>query len=227
MPGTERTHLSSPLVRASRRSLLVPALVLAALALPVRSAAQQSADPLRGLNAYITKAVADWGVAGLSIAIVKDDSIVYAKGFGVREAGKPEAVTPATLFAIGSNTKLFTAVAAGMMVDDGKMAWDDRATKHLPEFQLYDPYVTREIRIRDLLSHNSGLGRRGDMVWYGTDFDRAEVLRRVRYLEPNSSFRSEFGYQNIMVMAAGEAVAHAAGMGWDDVIDRRIFEPLG
>ncbi|MGH7458496.1 MAG: serine hydrolase [Longimicrobiaceae bacterium] len=184
-------------------------------------------NPLRGLDAYIERAVSDWGIAGLSVAVVAGDSVVFAEGYGVREVGRPEPVDENTLFAIGSNTKLFTAVAAGMMVDEGTMQWSDAATEHLPAFQLYDPYVSREITVRDLLSHRSGLGRRGDLLWYGTGYDRAEILRRVRFLEPNSSFRSEFGYQNIMFLAAGEAVAAAAGESWDDVIEQRIFRPLG
>jgi CubicO group peptidase (beta-lactamase class C family) len=184
-------------------------------------------DPIAGLDAYIQQAMRDWQGAALSIAIVKDDSIVFAKGYGVREVGKPDAATPRTLYAIGSNTKLFTAVAAGMMVDEGKLKWDAPITTYLPGFQLYDPFVTREITIADMLSHKSGLGRRGDLIWYGSPFDRAEILRRIRYLPPNSSFRSQYGYQNIMVMGAGEAVAAVAGRSWDDVIKQRIFAPLG
>lgn len=186
-----------------------------------------SAASLTALDAYIQHTVADWGIAGLAIAIVHDDSVVYERGFGVRETGKPERVDARTLFAIGSNSKLFTATLAGMMVDAKKMSWDAPATTYLPSFQLYDPWVTREITLRDLLSHRSGLGRRGDMLWYGSPFDRAEVLRRIRYLKPNSSFRSQYGYQNIMVLAAGEATAAAAGRSWDELVKERIFQPLG
>ncbi len=189
--------------------------------------ADAPAPSLASLNDYIEKAIADWGIAGLAIGIVHDDSVVYARGFGVREAGKPDRVDTRTLFAIGSNSKLFTSVLAGMMVDAKKMSWDAPATTYLPTFQLYDPWVTREITLRDLLSHNSGLGRRGDMLWYASPFDRAEVLRRIRYLRPNSSFRSQYGYQNIMVMAAGEATAAAAGRSWDDLVKERIFQPFG
>ncbi|MGH7635916.1 MAG: serine hydrolase domain-containing protein, partial [Gemmatimonadaceae bacterium] len=136
-------------------------------------------------------------------------------------------VDPRTIFAIGSNSKAFTSTAIAMMVDSGRMHWDDHATKYLPGFQLYDPYVTREITVRDLLSHRSGLGRRGDLLWYGSPYSRAEILRRIRYLPPNSSFRSQFGYSNIMVLAAGQALAAAADTTWDDVIVQRIFTPLG
>jgi CubicO group peptidase (beta-lactamase class C family) len=161
------------------------------------------------------------------VAVVRADRVVFARGYGVREAGRAEPVDENTLFAIGSNTKLFTAVLTGMLVDEGRMSWDDPASRHLPGFQLFDPYVSREIRIHDLLSHRSGLGRRGDFLWYASPFDRREILRRVRFLEPNSSFRSEFGYQNIMFLAAGEAAAEAAGRDWDTLVRERIFTPLG
>ena len=183
--------------------------------------------PLRGLDQYIQQAVEDWGIAGLAIAVVERDSVVFAKGYGVRDVRTGEPVDEHTIFAIGSNTKLFTAAAAGMLVDEERMDWNDPATEHLPGFQLYDPYVTREITIRDLLSHRSGLGRRGDLLWYGSGLTSKEILNRVRYLEPNTSFRSQFGYQNIMFLAAGQAVGNAAGMTWDEFIARRIFDPLG
>jgi CubicO group peptidase (beta-lactamase class C family) len=208
--------------RKTRRSVTAMALILTAGAAPAHGQ-----EVLAGLDDYIGQAMTDWGIAGMSVAIVKDGEIIYLRGFGVREAGSGEPVDPHTLFAIGSNTKLFTAVVAGMLVDEGKMAWEARITDYLPWFQLQDPYVTREFTLRDALSHRSGLGRRGDALWYGTGFSREEVIRRVRHLPPNSSFRSEFGYQNIMFLTAGEAVAAAAGMSWDDFVDLRIFSPLG
>ena len=116
--------------------------------------------------------------------MVKGDSTVFLKGYGVRALGKPDPVTPNTLFAIGSNTKSFTAAAIGMLVDDGKMRWDDKVTRWLPGFQLYDPYVTRELTLRDVLSHRAGLGRRGDYLWLVAGYPRSEVLRRIRFLEP-------------------------------------------
>lgn len=191
---------------------------------PAPLAAQQE---LEGLDAYIEQARKDWDVAGMSVAIVKDGAVIYAEGFGVRNVETGEPVDERTLFAIGSNSKLFTAVAAGMLVDEKKMDWDAKLTEYLPWFQLHDPYATREFTLRDALAHRSGLGRRGDAIWYGTDLSREEVIRRVRFLEPNSSFRSRYGYQNIMVLAAGEAVGAAAGTSWDDVVDERIFTPLG
>jgi CubicO group peptidase (beta-lactamase class C family) len=184
------------------------------------------ARSLAGVENYIEQMRQDWRVPGLAIGIVKDDSIVMLRGFGVRQLGKPDPVDAHTVFAIGSCTKAFTATALGMLVDEHKLRWDDPATKYLPGFQLYDPYVTRELTIRDLLSHRSGLSR-GDLTWYASSNDRAEVLRRIRYLKPSTSFRSTFGYQNIMFVAAGQAGANAAGTTWERLIRERIFLPLG
>jgi CubicO group peptidase (beta-lactamase class C family) len=200
---------------------------LAALAAPAQAPRPASADPLAGLDAHIERARGEFKIVGLAVGIVRNDSLIYAKGFGLKELGKPDSVTPRTLFAIGSNTKSFTATAAALLVDDGRVGWNDPVTKWLPGFQLFDPYVTREITIRDVLSHRSGLGRRGDALWYGTDYSRREILRRIRFLEPNAGFRTEMGYQNIMFLAAGEALGEAAGMSYDDLIRRRLFTPLG
>ena len=118
---------------------------------PKGAAVPVPADPLAGLEAYIEKVRTEWKIPGLAVGVVKDDSLIFAKGFGLREVGKPDSVTPRTLFAIGSNTKSFTSTATAMLVDGGKMKWNDRVTKFLPWFQLYDPYVTRELTIRDVL----------------------------------------------------------------------------
>jgi len=216
--------------RPARLLATLIALALPAAPLTAQRSAQRPAPrsaPTAGLDQYIEHAMHDWHVPGLAIAIVHDDSVVFARGYGVRDVGRPDRVDPHTIFAIGSNSKAFTSTAIAMMVDSGRMHWDDHATKYLPGFQLYDPYVTREITVRDLLSHRSGLGRRGDLLWYGSPYSRAEVLRRIRYLPPNSSFRSQFGYSNIMVLAAGQALAAAADTTWDAVVAQRIFTPLG
>lgn len=211
---------------ATIRRHALPAVALL-LVVTAPASAQKKGDPLAGLDASIEKVRESFHIAGLAVGIVRHDSLIYAKGFGVKEAGKEGRVTPTTVFAIGSNTKSFTATAAAMLVDDGKLRWDDKVTRWLPGFQLYDPYVTREITMRDVLSHRSGLGRRGDALWYGTSYSRREILRRIRFLPPNAGFRTEMGYQNIMVMAAGEASGEAAGMPYDDLVRTRIFQPLG
>ncbi len=202
-------------------------LVVAALApiVPSTGTAQQR-EPWPGYDAYVNAALATWKVPGVGIAIVRNDSIVYAKGYGVREIGKAGPVNERTIFAIGSSSKAFTAAALAMLVDEGKVRWDDPATKYLSNLQLFDPYATRELSIRDILSHRSGLSR-GDMMWYGSEFDRDEILRRVRFLQPSWSFRSQFGYQNLMYLAAGQVTARVANTTWDDFVTRRIFQPLG
>ena len=199
------------------------------LSLPFLSTAGQSraaTDPIRDLDAYTAKAVADWKVPGLAIAVVKDGRIVFAKGYGVREVGKPAPVDTQTLFAIGSTTKAMTSASIGMLVDEGKLHWDDRVTRILPSFQLADPYVTREITIRDLLTHRAGLGN-ADVLWYRTDNSPEEVIRRVRFADPEYSLRSSFIYQNIMYAVAGQVVATASGMPWEQFVRTRIFRPVG
>jgi len=180
---------------------------------------------LNGFDDYVNKALKEWEVPGVAIAIVKGDQVVLAKGYGVRKLGEPAPVDERTLFAIGSSSKAFTAAAVAMLVDEGKVKWDDPVTKYLPGFQMYDPYVTRELTVRDLLTHRSGL-QRGDFLWYGTELDRDEILRRARLLKPTWSLRSTFGYQNIMFLAAGQLVAKVSGKSWDEFIQQRIFVPL-
>jgi CubicO group peptidase (beta-lactamase class C family) len=182
--------------------------------------------PSQAFDDYVNQAIKEWEVPGVAIAVIKDDKIVFARGYGVRQLGKPELVDDHTLFAIGSSSKAFTAAAIGMLVDEGKLKWDDPATKYLPGFQLFDPYSTREMTVRDLLTHRSGLSR-GDMLWYASPYDRAEILRRVRYLKPTWSLRAQFGYQNIMFLAAGQIIPSLMNKSWDDFVSERIFTPLG
>lgn len=219
---------AAPLTTAAPTSTAAAPLATAA-ATPSSTAATPAdlRDP-RALDPVIEAARVAWRVPGLAIAIVKDDTILLAKGYGVRELGKPEPVDEHTLFAIASNTKAFTSAALAILVDEQKVAWDDRVTKHLPYFELYDPWVTHEMRVRDLLSHRSGLGTfSGDLIWYGTSYSREEIVRRARHLEPTASFRAGYRYNNLMFIAAGEVVAAASGMSWDDFVRTRLFEPLG
>lgn len=195
-----------------------------ALATPGVAVAQS--PPIRGLDAYVERALRDWRVPGAAIAVVRNDSIVFIKGYGVRELGKPAPVDGHTVFGIASTSKAFTAAALAMLVDSAKLSWDDKVTKFLPGFQIAGPYVTRELTVRDLLTHRTGLPR-GDRLWYASGFTREEVLRRVRYLEPRWSFRARYSYQNIMFITAGQVVGAASGSTWDDFVRSRIFTPLG
>jgi len=222
-----RTALSSS---AADYMILIRRVALLAATLFVSARgtlAQQLSDaPARQLDAYTTQAVKDWGAVGLAISVVKDGRVVFAKGYGVRELGKPDPVDTATLFAIGSTTKAMTAAAIGMLVDEGKIRWDDPVTTHIPGFQLRDAYLTREVTVRDLLTHRAGLPN-ADYLWYGSDNSAAEILRRVRYVSPAYSLRSGFIYQNIMYAAAGQVIANASAMSWEDFVRTRIFAPLG
>lgn len=179
------------------------------------------------LDAYIPKAMEDWKIPGLAIAVVKDDDIVFSKGFGVCELGEAETVDEHTLFAIGSCTKAFTATALGLLVQEGKLSWDDAVINHLPGFQLYDPYVTHNITVRDLLCHRSGLQTwEGDLIAYGSRYTREELIHRARYIQPAFSFRAGFGYSNIMFITAGQIIPAITELCWDDFVSQRIFEPL-
>jgi CubicO group peptidase (beta-lactamase class C family) len=204
------------------------ALILLFLFVPYWLQAQKKSPDLKSLDFYIAKAIKDWNVPGLAIAVVKDDSVVFAKGYGVKTIGKNDPVDTRTLFAIASLSKAFTSASLGMLVEEGKMKWDDKVTDHVPYFQLFDPYATREMTIRDLLCHRSGLVTfGGDLIWYGTNYSRKEIIERIRYLKPKYSFRSSYGYQNIMFITAGEALYKVSGKTWDDFVKDRIFKPLG
>jgi len=178
------------------------------------------------LDQYITKAMTDWEVPGLAIAIVKDDRVVAAKGYGVRELGKPERVDGETLFDIASLTKSFTAAGAAVLVDEGKLSWDDHVRDRLPRVAFGDPWLDHEVTLRDLLSHRTGL-QPANALFYFAGYDRDELLRRIRYLKPQAPFRSRMLYSNILYTAAGEMAAAAAGTSWADLIRHRLIEPAG
>lgn len=196
--------------------------ILASGAVPV------SADekPLEGLDAYIRKGMSDWELPGLAVAVVKGDEIILMKGYGTREIGKELSVDQNTIFAIGSTSKAFTSLSVGLLVQDGKITWDDRVIDHLKGFQLYDPWVTREIRVRDLLANRSGLGDATDLLWYATDFTRAQIVERLRYAKPVASFRYTYAYRNVMFLIAGQLVSAVTGTSWGNFLEERVFKPL-
>ena len=188
-----------------------------------------SAQPTRltSLDAYIQNGLDSWELPGLALGIIKDGEIILAKGYGVQKAGDSHSVNPETLFAIGSNTKAFTATGLGMLMADHQLHWDDRVVNHLPNFLLHDPYTTREIRIRDLLCHRSGYGLwAGDLVFWGSNYSREEVVQRMRYLEPSFGFRSRYAYSNQMFILAGAVLEAAANTSWEQFMVDRIFTPL-
>ncbi len=194
----------------------------------VSSKTAQQNKSVTDLDGLFKRALTEYNVPGMAIAIVKDGEVVLSKGYGVRTAGTEKKVDDNTLFAIASNSKAFTSAALAILVDEGKIKWDDKVRTYLPYFELYSPYVSDEFTIRDLLCHRSGLATfSGDLIWYGTTHSREEVIRRAKFLQPIYSFRESYGYSNIMFLAAGEIVAKVSGQSWDDFIKQRFFVPLG
>jgi CubicO group peptidase (beta-lactamase class C family) len=205
------------------------AALLAAACLASPALAKEKPQPLAGLDAHVARAMREFAVPGLSVAVVKDGRVVHAKGYGVRRLGEPAAVDADTLFGIASNTKAMTCAAISMLADEGRLDWDDPVTKHLADFQMYDPWVTREVTLRDLVTHRAGLGLgQGDLMWWpATDLTRREIVRGIRHLKPATSIRSRYAYSNVMYVAAGEVVAQVSGRSWDEFLRERLFAPLG
>ncbi len=197
--------------------------LLAAIALP----AQAVLDRL--VSDTVDRARKEFNVPGMSVGVVQDGKVVLVRGFGVRKLGETAPVTPNTLFAIASNSKAFTAAALAILVDEGKLAWDDRVIDRLPEFAMSDAYVTREMRIRDLLCHRSGLGLgAGDLMFFPrSDLTPEEILYRLRFVPLATSFRSEYAYDNILYLAAGAVIHKISGLTWQQFIRQRFYQPLG
>ncbi|MBX9806948.1 MAG: beta-lactamase family protein, partial [Flavobacteriaceae bacterium] len=189
-------------------------------------------------NAQITEPQVDelventlksFNVPGIAVAIVKDGKIVLAKGYGVKSILTNEKVDANTLFGIASNSKAFTTAALAMLVDEKKLKWDDKVTQYLPEFKMYNDYVTTEFTIRDLVTHRSGLGLgAGDlMIWPdGSDFKAKDIIHNLQYLKPVSAFRTKYDYDNLLYIVAGEVIAKVSGQSWCDFIEERIMKPL-
>jgi CubicO group peptidase (beta-lactamase class C family) len=167
-------------------------------------------------------------VPGTAIAVVKDGKVLLARGYGIQRRGEPTRIDAHTQFQIASNTKAFTTACIAMLVDSGQLRWDDPVTRYLPDFQLYDPWVTREFTIRDLVTHRSGLGLgAGDLLWLHSDYSRHEIIRRMRAAQPASSFRSQYAYDNVLYAVAGEIIPAVTGTSWEDFVRQRILAPLG
>ncbi|MFC2164516.1 serine hydrolase [Acidobacteriota bacterium] len=181
--------------------------------------------PIKDLDQSIDKALEDWNIAGLAIAIVKDGQVIHLKGYGYQNVNDKTHVDENTIFGIGSTSKAFGAATIGVLVHEGKLKWDDKVIDHLPGFQLSDPYVTRELTVRDLLCHRSGV-ETNDAIWFGST-TRDEIVYKARFLKQSSSLRSRFDYHNIMILTAGQVAAQVMGKPWDDIVREKIFQPLG
>jgi len=179
------------------------------------------------LDNFIAKEVADYHIPGLAIGIIKGNNVVFKKGYGINSTVDSVPVSVQTVFPIMSCTKAFTAAAMGILVDEGKVHWNDKVIQYLPDFKLSDPWITKHLTIADILSHRSGLeGFDGDLLWYGTNYSRHEIVRRIQYSVIRNNFRSDFGYQNVMYIVAGLIVEKVSGQTWDDFIQQHFFFPL-
>jgi CubicO group peptidase (beta-lactamase class C family) len=210
---------------STRRSALLGAAALTAVGAPEVARATAPA----GIDDWASRAIAAFGVPGMAIAVVEGDRTVHSCGYGVRKLDASDPVGVETAFPIGSCSKTFTAAALAILVDEGKLGWDDPVARHLPGFAMYDDYVSQQITVRDVLAHRSGLGDfEGELlVIPDTDFSRAEIVERLRYMKPAMGFRSGAGYSNILYVAAGELVRALSGQSWDDFVQARILMPLG
>lgn len=204
-------------------------LVLAGVMLAGVPAAAPGQQPPPGFDGYVRQVMETFTVPGLSVAIVKDGKVVLAKGYGVRRMGDPTPVDAETRFGIASNTKLFTATALALLVEDKKLEWDQPVIRYLPSFAMSDPYVTHELTVRDLLVHRSGLGLgAGDLLWWPpSTYNRKQIAQRIRYIPLATSFRSAYAYDNVLYLVAGEVIEAVSGLSWEDFVRARILRKVG
>lgn len=182
---------------------------------------------IQQIDKYAAKGLNDWEVPGMAVGIVSGDKLIYSKGFGVKKLGSDDKVTPDTLFQIGSTSKAFAVTLVGMLVDEGKLSWNDKVIQYIPDFLMYDPWVTREFMITDLMAQRSGLSDHAGDTFGILGYDRNFMKRLLIYLKPESSFRSEFMYQNIPYMLLAELIEKRSGKKWEEMLKERIFMPLG
>ena len=188
--------------------------------------------PLRddSIDATVERAMQTFSVPGVAVGVVKDGTVVHAEGYGIRELGLPERIDGETLFRVASNSKAMTTAALAMLVDAGKLDWDDKVVDLIPDFRLHDPWISREFNVVDLLTHRSGLGLgAGDlMLWpRPNSFTRADIIHGLRYFEAQSDFRTEYAYDNTLYIVAGELVPAVTGADWEDYVDRKLLGALG
>jgi CubicO group peptidase (beta-lactamase class C family) len=209
-----------------KRSFIV---AVAGAALGLSAGVAVRAAPPGGIDTEVTGLLKTYGTPALAVSIVENGKVTLAKGYGVRRLGAPEKVDADTVFPTGSTGKAFTVAALATLVEAGKLAWDDRVIDKLPGFQMYDPWVTREMTVIDLLVHHSGLGEgAGDLLFVpSTNLTRAETVRRLRYIKPATSFRSGYAYDNILYVVAGQLIEAVSGQTWEVYVREHVLKPAG
>jgi CubicO group peptidase (beta-lactamase class C family) len=204
-------------------------LIIAAFAVvSARANAQGLTGP--AIDSLVLRTMHAFNVPGIAVSVIKDGKVIHSRGYGVRSLRTGLPVDENTLFGIASNSKAFTTAALGILVDQGKLSWDDRVRDYIPEFRLSDPYVSDAFTIRDLLTHRSGLGLgAGDlMIWPDpNNFSKEDIIRNLHFLQPTSGFRARYAYDNNMYIVAGEVIARISGQSWEDFVEDHIFKPLG
>src|SRR3989449_5610463 len=220
-----RVRFAVPARRSARR--LLPTLAVLGIIVPSIAGA---ADPvidrkLKGFDAYLEAIVKDWNVPGLGVGVVAKDRLVFARGYGFRDFGRRLTFTPKTTVPIASNTKLFTAVATGLLVEDGKLDWDKPVRQFVPDIQFFNDDLSAKVTIRDMLSHRTGITRH-DTIWYKSDFTRKELSDRLKYLEPQEPIRQSFLYNNLMFAGVGYIIEQQSGKTWEQFVQDRILQPL-
>jgi len=207
------------------RRIAAIALFSVALAHGIHAQDPEIAQKLTGFDAYMEKTLKDWNAPGVGVGIVVNGQLVFAKGYGYRDYEKKLPFTPTTLCPIASNTKLFTAVSAGMLVEEGKLSWDKPIRQSVPAIQFYNDELNNTVTLHDMLSHRTGITR-NDTIWYKSEFSRKELFDRLKYLEPQQPIRQMFLYNNMMYMAAGYVIELQSGKPWEQFVRERILTPL-
>src|SRR5271167_3812746 len=222
----ERMITMAPVSIAVCRRLAIAGLLFFALARIAPAQGINVTQRLEGFDAYMAKTLKDWNAPGVGVGIVVNDKLVFAKGYGFRDYEKKLPFTPATMSPIASNTKLFTAVAAGMLVEEGKLTWDKPVRESVPAIRFYNDQLNDSVTLRDMLSHRTGITRH-DTIWYKSDFTRKELFQKLVYLEPEQPMRQSFLYNNLMFAATGYIIQLQSGKTWEEFVKDRILVPLG
>jgi CubicO group peptidase (beta-lactamase class C family) len=222
--STRNKHRSN---RAAYAPIVFAAILLLTACGPgARAQAQDITSKLSGFDSYMEQVLKDWNTPGIGVGIVVNDKLVFAKGYGYRDYEKKLPFTPATLCQIASNSKLFTAVSAGMLVEEGKLTWDKPVRESVPTIQFYNDQLNDNVTLRDMLSHRTGVTRH-DLIWFRSPFTRKELFEKLKYLEPQEPMRETFLYNNLMYAAAGQIIELKSGNRWEQFVREKIFTPLG
>ncbi|MGH9904336.1 MAG: serine hydrolase domain-containing protein, partial [Pyrinomonadaceae bacterium] len=201
------------------------AVVLLFFAVTPLCAQEDITQKLQGFDAFMEKTLKDWNAPGIGVGIVVNDKLVFAKGYGYRDYEKKLPITPNTMFPIASNTKLFTAVAAGFLVEEAKLTWDRPIRESVHSIEFYDSTLNNTVTVRDMLAHRTGITRH-DSIWYKSDYTSKELFERLKYLEPKASPRQIYLYNNMMYAGVGYAVELKSGKTWEQFVREKIFQPL-